>query len=554
MQENIIVKGARANNLKNIDVTIPRDKLVVMTGVSGSGKSSLAFDTIYAEGQRRYVESLSSYARMFLGQMDKPDVDYIEGLSPAISIDQKTTSKNPRSTVGTVTEIYDYLRLLWARAGTPHCPNCGKEIRQQTIDQIIDQVLALPEGTRIQVMAPVIRGKKGEHAKVFEDAKRSGYVRVRVDGNLYELDEEIKLEKNKKHSIEIIVDRLIIRPDIRQRLTDSVETAAKLSGVQVNEFSMFMGPAIWKKQVGETLYAIRCIPIGGYCAMEGKDGGSDNPRSFDKAAWWKRLIILAAGAAMNFLIGVVLMVIVCLPIKQTVVPVIASFEDYATVNGENGLQAGDRIVEVDGEKLYSYSDFSMILSLNPGDVHDITVRRNGEKVVLKDFLLEKHEVTLKNGSTGLRYGMNFTLSTPNFWEKLGMAWNQSLDTVRMVRLSLQMLLGGKVGIKDMSGPVGIVSEMSKVAAASDSKVTALLNMLYFGGFIAINLAVMNLLPIPALDGGRIVCLLITVVVEAITKKKINPKYEGYLHGAGMILLLALMAIIMFKDVIFLFKR
>ena len=230
MQENIIVKGARANNLKNIDVTIPRDKLVVMTGVSGSGKSSLAFDTIYAEGQRRYVESLSSCARMFLGQMDKPDVDYIEGLSPAISIDQKTTSKNPRSTVGTVTEIYDYLRLLWARAGTPHCPNCGKEIRQQTIDQIIDQVLALPEGTRIQVMAPVIRGKKGEHAKVFEDAKRSGYVRARVDGSLYELDEEIKLEKNKKHSIEIIVDRLIIRPDIRQRLTDSVETAAKLSG------------------------------------------------------------------------------------------------------------------------------------------------------------------------------------------------------------------------------------------------------------------------------------------------------------------------------------
>ena len=230
MQKEIFIKGARENNLKNIDVTIPRDKLVVMTGVSGSGKSSLAFDTIYAEGQRRYVESLSSYARMFLGQMDKPDVDYIEGLSPAISIDQKTTSKNPRSTVGTVTEIYDYLRLLWARAGTPHCPNCGKEIRQQTIDQIIDQVLALPEGTRIQVMAPVIRGKKGEHAKVFEDAKRSGYVRARVDGSLYELDEEIKLEKNKKHSIEIIVDRLIIRPDIRQRLTDSVETAAKLSG------------------------------------------------------------------------------------------------------------------------------------------------------------------------------------------------------------------------------------------------------------------------------------------------------------------------------------
>ena len=230
MQENIIVKGARENNLKNIDVTIPRDKLVVLTGLSGSGKSSLAFDTIYAEGQRRYVESLSSYARMFLGQMDKPDVDYIDGLSPAISIDQKTTSKNPRSTVGTVTEIYDYLRLLWARVGTPHCPKCGREIQQQTIDQIIDQVLSLPEGTRIQVMAPVIRGKKGEHAKVFENARKSGYVRVRVDGSLYELDEDIRLEKNKKHSVEIIVDRLIIRPDIRQRLTDSVETASSLSG------------------------------------------------------------------------------------------------------------------------------------------------------------------------------------------------------------------------------------------------------------------------------------------------------------------------------------
>ena len=230
MQDKIIVRGARTNNLKNIDVEIPRDKLVVLTGISGSGKSSLAFDTIYAEGQRRYVESLSSYARMFLGQMEKPDVDYIDGLSPAISIDQKTTSKNPRSTVGTVTEIYDYLRLLWARVGTPHCPKCGKEIHQQTIDQIIDQVLALPEGTRIQVMAPVIRGKKGEHAKIFEDARRSGYVRVRVDGSLYELDETIQLEKNKKHNIEIIVDRLIIRQDIRQRLTDSVETASALAG------------------------------------------------------------------------------------------------------------------------------------------------------------------------------------------------------------------------------------------------------------------------------------------------------------------------------------
>ena len=230
MHDKIYIKGARENNLKNIDVEIPRDKLVVMTGLSGSGKSSLAFDTIYAEGQRRYVESLSSYARMFLGQMEKPDVDYIDGLSPAISIDQKTTGKNPRSTVGTVTEIYDYLRLLWARVGTPHCPICGKEIRQQTIDQILDQILALPMGSRMQILAPVVRGKKGEYQKVFEDARRSGYVRVRVDGLLYELTEEIKLDKNKKHTIEIVVDRLIVREDIRKRLADSVETAGTLSG------------------------------------------------------------------------------------------------------------------------------------------------------------------------------------------------------------------------------------------------------------------------------------------------------------------------------------
>jgi len=230
MQDKIYIRGARENNLKNIDVEIPRDKLVVLTGLSGSGKSSLAFDTIYAEGQRRYVESLSSYARMFLGQMEKPDVDYIDGLSPAISIDQKTTSKNPRSTVGTVTEIYDYLRLLWARVGTPHCPKCGKEIQQQTIDQIIDQVVALPEATRIQIMAPVIRGKKGEHQKIFEDARKSGYVRVRVDGSLYDLSEEIALDKNKKHNVEVVVDRLVIREDITRRLTDSVEVASSLSG------------------------------------------------------------------------------------------------------------------------------------------------------------------------------------------------------------------------------------------------------------------------------------------------------------------------------------
>ncbi len=229
MNKNIFVKGAREHNLKNIDVEIPRDSLVVITGLSGSGKSSLAFDTIYAEGQRRYVESLSSYARMFLGRMDKPDVDYIEGLSPAISIDQKTTSKNPRSTVGTVTEIYDYLRLLWARVGTPHCPICGKVIDKQTVDQICDKILSLPAGTKFQILSPVVRSRKGEHEKVFENAKKSGFVRARVDGNIYDLAEDIKLEKNKKHNIEIIIDRLVIKDGIEMRLADSIETATKLS-------------------------------------------------------------------------------------------------------------------------------------------------------------------------------------------------------------------------------------------------------------------------------------------------------------------------------------
>ncbi len=230
MNDKIVIQGARENNLKNVNLTIPRDRLIVFTGLSGSGKSSLAFDTIYAEGQRRYVESLSSYARQFLGQMDKPDVDSIDGLSPAISIDQKTTSKNPRSTVGTVTEIYDYLRLLWARVGIPHCPVCGKEIRRQTIDQIVDRVEALPQGTRFVILSPVIREKKGEHQKVFEDARKSGFARVRLDGILYDLTEEIKPEKNKKHTIELVVDRLVLKDGLRRRLTDSVETACSHSG------------------------------------------------------------------------------------------------------------------------------------------------------------------------------------------------------------------------------------------------------------------------------------------------------------------------------------
>ena len=228
-KELIKIRGASEHNLKNIDLDIPRNEFVVLTGLSGSGKSSLAFDTIYAEGQRRYMESLSSYARQFLGQMEKPNVEKIEGLSPAISIDQKSTNRNPRSTVGTVTEIYDYFRLLYARIGIPHCPSCGKEIKKQSVDQMVDQIMEMPEGTKIQLLAPIVRGRKGEHVKVFDRAKKSGYVRVRVDGNLYELSEEIKLDKNIKHNIEIIVDRLVVKPGIERRLTDSIESVLALA-------------------------------------------------------------------------------------------------------------------------------------------------------------------------------------------------------------------------------------------------------------------------------------------------------------------------------------
>ena len=329
--------------------------------------------------------------------------------------------------------------------------------------------------------------------------------------------------------------------------------AAKLSGVQVNEFSMFMGPAIWKKQVGETLYAIRLIPIGGFCAMEGEDGDSDNPRAFDKVAWWKRLIILIAGAAMNFITGVLLMVVIFLPMERAVMPVIESFESYSTVNGANGLREGDRILELDGEKIYIQSDFSLLLTLNGGNVHDLVVERDGANIVLEDLLMEKHEVVQEDGTKKMLYGMNFVLQDLTVSDRLVYAWNECLDTVRMVRLSLKMLLTGQAGLSEVSGPVGIVQMMSETAAASPTWVDALMNMLYFGAFIAINLAVMNLLPIPALDGGRVAGLLITTVVEAVTHKKVNPRYEGYLHGIGMLLLLGLMGIIMFKDIIFLFK-
>ena len=324
--------------------------------------------------------------------------------------------------------------------------------------------------------------------------------------------------------------------------------AAKLSGVQVNEFALFMGPAIWKKQVGETLYALRCIPIGGYCAMEGEDGDSDNPRSFQKAAWWKRLIILIAGAAMNFVAGVALMGICYAPAEVFVTPVISMVEEGCSLAEGDGIRVGDRLVALDGEKIYTTSNFETILMIKGGDVHDLVVERGGEKVLLEDVLMER-----RTFADGERFGFSFTLVDATFGEKVSYVWNCALDTVRMVRLSLQMLLSGQAGLAEVSGPVGIVQIMSETAEASPTKLDALLNMVYFGGFLGINLAVMNLLPIPALDGGRVVGLLLTTAVETVTRKKLNPKYEGYLHGIGMIALLILMAVIMFKDILFLFK-
>ena len=330
--------------------------------------------------------------------------------------------------------------------------------------------------------------------------------------------------------------------------------AAKLSGVQVNEFSMFMGPVIAKWKRGETTYSIRCIPIGGFCAMEGEDEDTDNPRSFQKAAWWKRLIILVAGSAMNLLIGGVLMLLVYLPAKEAVLPVIDSFETFATVNEAGGLQVGDRLVELDGENIYLRSDFSMILSMNSGDTHDLVVERNGQKVHLNDFKMEKHLVVDGQGNEQMLYGINFALDEDlSFGDKVSLAWNSCLNTGRVVRLSLQMLLSGQAGFSDMSGPVGIVKVMSDTADQSETILDAIISMLYFGAFLAINLGIMNLLPIPALDGGRVVGLLLTTAIEKIIKKKLNPKIEGYIHGVGMLLLMALMALILFKDVFAIFK-
>ena len=323
---------------------------------------------------------------------------------------------------------------------------------------------------------------------------------------------------------------------------------AKLSGVQVNDFSLFMGPAIFKKKIGETTYSLRCIPIGGYCAMEGEDEDTENPRSFQKAAWWKRLCVLLAGAFMNFVTGVLLIAIVTAPSEAFITPVIAEAEVGNTIIREDGLQVGDRFVEMDGEKIYLYSDFSTILMLNPGDYHDIVVERNGQKITFDNYYLEKHEFPNPDGTTGMRYGFSFGYEEANFANKAEFVWNSTCNIVRSVRLSLQMLFSGQAGLKDMTGPVGIVQIMSDTAENSETTMDAILNLLYFGGFLGINLAIMNLLPIPALDGGRAVCLLITVVVEKITRKKLDPKYEGYIHAVGMVLLLGLMAIILFKDV------
>ncbi len=329
--------------------------------------------------------------------------------------------------------------------------------------------------------------------------------------------------------------------------------AAKLSGVQVNEFAIFMGPAIFKKQKGETLYSIRCIPLGGYCAMEGEDEDTENPRSFQKAAWWKRLIILVAGSAMNLIAGFLLLLIFLAPQTEYVEPVISYAEPACTVVREDGLHVGDRFVSINGENVYVSSDVSMLFSLG-GESHDIVVERNGEQILLEDFVMESHLfVDEQTGQESLRYGFNFTAKKMDFFSLIGQTWWNTVDTVRTVRLSLQMLFTGRAGIQDMTGPVGIVSMMTQTAQQSEDIGIALLNLTYFGGFIGINLAVMNLLPIPALDGGRVVGLLLTTAIEKITRKKLNPKYEGYIHGIFMILLLILMAVILFKDVFTIFK-
>ena len=328
---------------------------------------------------------------------------------------------------------------------------------------------------------------------------------------------------------------------------------AKLFGVQVNEFAMFMGPAIWKKQIGETLYAIRLIPFGGYCAMEGEDEDTDNPRSFQKAVWWKRVIILVAGSFMNLLTGIVIYSFLFLPQPKIVEPSIVEFTECCTFNTAEGLQLGDVILEIDGEKIYSNADISTLLSFSPDGVHDLLIERSGEKLSFENFAMT-HLHENEDGTTYRHYGFGFGKAVDaSLGQRAKYVWNTCLDNIRMVRLSLQMLFSGQAGLQDMSGPVGIVSQMSQIAEESETAKLAFLNLLSVCAFIAINLAVMNLLPIPALDGGRVVALLLTAAIERITHKKIDSKYEGYIHGAGMILLLGLMALIMFKDIFVILK-
>lgn len=328
-------------------------------------------------------------------------------------------------------------------------------------------------------------------------------------------------------------------------------TTAKLFHVQVNEFSLFMGPAIFKKKKGETLYSLRCIPIGGYCAMEGEDKDTDSPRSFQKASWWKRLIILLAGSFMNFLMGFVLFAIVLSTAKQIALPEIGVVDEGCTIVREGGLQQGDRFLEIDGENVYVAGDVSTLLSMNQSETHDLVVERNGQVLTFDDYEMQTH---IFGNETSPRYGFYFGATDVTFGSVLRQSWNQSVNSVRMVRLSITMLATGQAGLKDMTGPIGMVQVMDDAADKSDTTSEAVLKMLHIGAFIAINLAVMNLLPIPALDGGRALFLLLTTGFEKITRKKINPKYEGYLHGIGMVLLLALMAIVMFKDIFVIFKR
>lgn len=328
-------------------------------------------------------------------------------------------------------------------------------------------------------------------------------------------------------------------------------STAKLSGVQVNEFAVFMGPAIWKKQIGETLYSIRCIPFGGYCAMEGEDSDTDNPRSFQKAAWWKRVIILVSGAAMNFIAGFLIVLIVNCSLGAAV-PQVGALRTGSTMAQPGGLLVGDTIMEINGQSVSPSADFSDILAQNPSVTEfDVLVLRDGRQVLLEDVVMIKQEFPEnEEGQAGTFYGVTLTWTTRSlsFKEAIVRTWDDCLYFAQLVWMSLGMLVSGEAGLGDMSGPVGIVGQMAQMAEASDTLKNALLNISYFGGFIAINLGVMNLLPIPALDGGRVVSLLLTTAIEKITKKKLDPKYEGYIHGAGMILLLALMAVIMFKDV------